>query len=479
MSLPIPIRAVPTARTVRVLRQGPQALLIDTATQQMAACAWSDVEDQLVATDTGADPAHTANLPARYPAGHEQLRADSPLMALFDVPLPQRPRRHPVSFLIIKLTSYCPLRCTYCYDYDETDPVDIATEDLERTLTEAIALAGPDGLQVCFHGGEPLSKFQWLEQGVRHAEAEAQRLGKRVGFHVQTSGAVMNGRIADFLAEHRVSIGLSLDGPPAVNDIIRIMPDGGGSSAIVERQLQRYGELFQRQATILCTVSRLNVGTLEKVVQHFASRGFRAIDFSLFAPLGRGQCNSQMEFDAPDYIAAMKRIVALAEDGALDDIEVAGLTRLLDKLLQPAAHHHCRPSDGPCGAANGVLNLQANGALTGCDLLRAPEYVLGQVGQVSLREALESPQAQHTRSRYGALLQCHRCTWKTACGGTCGASSPSHTGLDPMECLSTQALLEHLAWRLMEGEGLLRYYLRWRESSAAAAAPAQEAHVLA
>lgn len=467
MSIHIPIRVEAPARTVRVLRQGQRALLLDTATQQMASCAWDDVRDQLLPTD-----------PARYPASHEQLRASSALMALFDVPLPRRPQRWPVSFLIIKLTSYCPLRCTYCYDFDETDPVDISLEDLERTLTEAIGLAAPEGLQVCFHGGEPLSKFQWLERGVCHAEAEARRQGKSIGFHVQTSGAVMNERIAGFLAEHRVSIGLSLDGPPAVNDIIRIMPDGGGSSAIVDRQLQRFSELFRRQATILCTVSRLNVGSLEKVVLHFASRGFRAIDFSLFAPIGRGQCNSQMEFDAPDYVAAMQRIVALAEDGTLDDIEVSTLTRLLDKLLQPEAHHHCRPSDGPCGAANGVLNVQANGAITGCDLLRAPEYVLGQVGRTTLREALESPQAAHTRSRYGALLQCHRCTWKTACGGTCGASSPAHTGLDPMECLSTQALLEHLAWRLMESEALLRYYLRWRQQAPAAAQP-QEAHVLA
>jgi uncharacterized protein len=450
MSYIIPIRPA-VQRDVRIIRKADSALLVDAATNQMVLCDWEEIAEFV------AEPS-----PLVYPGNHRRVTGLEALEDLFPRIATNPAGRQPVSLLIVKITSYCPLRCTYCYDYEEVDPVKVDAEALSRTIDEALQLANQE-LTLLFHGGEPLVEFRLIQQITEDAQEAARRRGKRINFQIQTSGAVLNDSIVAFLQDKRFSVGLSLDGPAPINDVIRIMPDGKGSTRLVERQFERYREFFQRQASVLTTVSSVNVAGLNDVVRYFRDKGLRAIDFSLFSEMGRGACESRLAFTAPEYVEAMKRIIAEAEDGALDDIEVSTLTRLLDKLLLPDAHQHCRPSDGPCGAANGVMNVQANGEVTGCDLLRGKDYVLGRIGQDTLDQCIESERGEHTRSRYAGLKQCHQCTWRRACGGTCGASSPGHHELDEMECQAMQLLFEHLAWRLHEDDRLMRYYLKHRQ----------------
>jgi len=453
----IPIQALAPARApLRVLRRDDLALLIDPDSLRMA---------QLDAAELAALSRRHA---AIYPPAHAELDDSPAALALAAELAPERAapvrqaQRLAPSLLIIKITSFCPLRCTYCYDYEEAAPQDLAVDTLCGVIDEFLALCESTAT-LLFHGGEPLAKFALVEAATLHARAQAARLGKTLNLQIQTSGAVMNERIAAFLDEQAFSIGLSLDGPAEVNDVIRIMPDGRGSLPIVQRQLARFPELFRRRSAVLTTVTRLNVQQLPAIVRDFKEQGFRAIDFSLFSTMGRGQCQADLSLQASDYLRAMCEIADDAAQGRLDGFHVSTLLRLLDKLLLPESRHHCRPTDGPCGAGHGVVNLQADGAITGCDLLRGQAHVLGRAGQERLAALLDGPRAQHLRSRYQGLLQCHRCTWKRACGGTCGASSPGHHELDAMECEAMQGLFEELAWRLHSDEGLLNYYLRHRE----------------
>jgi len=436
---------------IRVLRQDQRALLVDAESGKIALCDWCDIAEFI-------DP-HASNV---FPVSHMRAMEELNLESLF----PKAPKESaavtPASLIIIKMTTYCPLRCTYCYDYTEENTQKIDTDALLVVIKQALQIANKE-LTLLFHGGEPMVEFRSIEKIVNASKILALEAGKKINFQTQTSGSVLNDRILEFLAKNRFSVGLSLDGPPAMNDVIRIMPDGKGSSRLIERQLQRYRPFFLKYCTILTTVSSVNVANLAGVVRHFRDYGFRAIDFSLFSELGKGACEQSLSFEPAAYIEAMKNIIADAESGELDTIDVAALTRLLDKLLLPESRQYCRPTDGACGAANGVVNVQANGEVTGCDLLRGPAYVMGHIKHDTLQQCLNSPQADYTRSRYDGLLQCHQCTWKHACGGTCGASSPSHTELDSMECMVMQSLFEHIAWRVHESDRLLNYYLKHRK----------------
>lgn len=92
---------------------------------------------------------------------------------------------------------------------------------------------------IIFHGGEPLLG------GVEHLRTLLQISESIFGpanltFHVgmQSNGLLFSADIGDLLLAHNVKIGISIDGPPSVNDINRIDHVGRGSSQALESQLK-------------------------------------------------------------------------------------------------------------------------------------------------------------------------------------------------------------------------------------------------
>lgn len=135
---------------------------------------------------------------------------------------------------VLEVTQACNLRCRYC-TFGGGFP-DHRTHSLRRmspaVLEKAIAAALRDGsaldeISIAFYGGEPMLAFDLIERGVAFARAEAG--GKRLRFSTTTNGTLIDGEKAGFLAEHRFSVLVSIDGPKGVHDANRIFRDGHGS----------------------------------------------------------------------------------------------------------------------------------------------------------------------------------------------------------------------------------------------------------
>lgn len=135
---------------------------------------------------------------------------------------------------ILEVTQACNLRCRYC-TFGGGFP-DHRTHSLRRmtpaVLEKAIAAALRDGsaleeISIAFYGGEPMLAFDLIERGVAFARAEAG--ARRLRFSTTTNGTLIDGEKARFLAEHRFSVLVSIDGPKAVHDTNRIFRDGHGS----------------------------------------------------------------------------------------------------------------------------------------------------------------------------------------------------------------------------------------------------------
>jgi len=145
----------------------------------------------------------------------------------------------PCHWFIFKAVSRCNLACKYCYMYFRGDEsyrersVFVSPE-----VVDAFALRLKNYQQrhqlprvhVSFHGGEPLML------GVQRFREYAQRLAEACGpsltLSVQTNGLLLNEEWLETLAECDVSIGISIDGPAAVNDRHRI--DHGGRSSFAQ-----------------------------------------------------------------------------------------------------------------------------------------------------------------------------------------------------------------------------------------------------
>jgi len=142
----------------------------------------------------------------------------------------------------LKVASRCNLACTYCYVYMKGDDSwrsrphlmseDIFSATVAR-IREHCAAVGQDSIDVVFHGGEPcLLGSERFSQWCDLLRRELSTVGM-VRITIQTNGALIDRAWAEAFRRHNVVVGVSLDGPAAVNDEFRVDHQGRGSHARV------------------------------------------------------------------------------------------------------------------------------------------------------------------------------------------------------------------------------------------------------
>ena len=140
-----------------------------------------------------------------------------------------------IDTVLVKVASRCNINCRYCYVYNMGD-TRWATMPKHISDTTITALAKALGdlsrtqqrhFAVVFHGGEPLllgpKKLGLLLAALRRA------LPSDYPFSLQTNGMLITEEILDLCSEYHTSLGVSIDGPPDVNDRHRIDHVGKGT----------------------------------------------------------------------------------------------------------------------------------------------------------------------------------------------------------------------------------------------------------
>lgn len=174
--------------------------------------------------------------------------------------------RVPLGELILKVHQRCNLACDYCYVYEHADQ---SWRDRPAAMPDAVRRAAVAALgrhvrthrlprvRVILHGGEPLlygsSRLASLADEVR-AELPAD-CAVEVG--IQTNGVLLDEPTIRLLRQHRIRVGVSVDGVGADHDRHRRTPAGRGSFAAVRRALDtlRKPEHRSAYAGLLCTVA--------------------------------------------------------------------------------------------------------------------------------------------------------------------------------------------------------------------------------
>jgi uncharacterized protein len=151
-----------------------------------------------------------------------------------------------LSGLTFKVAARCNLNCSYCYVFNKGDttwrqrPARMSQEVFEAgidRLREACLRSGREQVSVTLHGGEPTLV------GAARARAffEAARRGFEgvadVRLAIQTNGTRLTREWVELFAEHRVDVGVSMDGPQAIHDRRRVDHRGRGSHGAVCRGL--------------------------------------------------------------------------------------------------------------------------------------------------------------------------------------------------------------------------------------------------
>jgi uncharacterized protein len=143
------------------------------------------------------------------------------------------------TFVLVKLASRCNIKCTYCYwfrdaeVYNKPAVLTLKSEDAFcARLEEHIREFKLQYFLLVFHGGEPLlfpkRRFDALLKKLRDIE---QRTGCVIARGVTTNGILIDEKWVELFKTHDVSVTVSLDGPPEINDKYRIDFKGRGTLA--------------------------------------------------------------------------------------------------------------------------------------------------------------------------------------------------------------------------------------------------------
>ncbi len=116
--------------------------------------------------------------------------------------------------LVVKLSKFCNLRCSYCYEYAELgDATRMSLDVLYSVYEQALALVNAGRrIQLIYHGGEPLALpySYWCELLALQSRvlADAQRF---VTTHLQTNLYHFDPMKISLLSNNNVTIGVSID----------------------------------------------------------------------------------------------------------------------------------------------------------------------------------------------------------------------------------------------------------------------------
>jgi len=318
--------------------------------------------------------------------------------------------------LIVKIAGSCNLECTYCYAAQYTRHLSEAVMSIEtfERLLHSLAEFPAENSKIILHGGEPLIVGQrFLEQIC----ALRNQLGVPVApFAMQTNGTLITPALAEFFRSHSIGIGVSLDGPPALQDHQRPLKSGRGSYERVLRGIQRLRAVGMKPM-IACVVTQDSLSQAEAIYDHFIQNGITSFDF---LPCFELDPHTERIYDSAvsPYDFGIFMIEIFDRWWRDDDPDVH--VRLIDNVmagLMGGRPRLCQFS-GTCGL---FMSVNYNGDVYPCDLfIGLPEFCLGNIHERSLFELWKSEVLVQFRAQVSSVRpMCRDCEWLSACRGGC------------------------------------------------------------
>ncbi len=317
----------------------------------------------------------------------------------------------PVRYLVLWLTTACNLRCAYCYRGDqepEVMPLDVASAALQ------IAAASGLPFHVQLAGGEPTLEPALIEKVARMVR----EAGWPATLAVQTNGTLIDPALIACWRRYGISVGLSVDGPPAVQDRVR----GGARATFQGLELLARSDVAVRVTSVVSSANVHHLGELMLTLAAFPNIRGVGLDPVVF----RGRA-VQMEGAIPGEEALQSGIrTMLAVHDRLGKLRRtpmrwrerdAVLKALSGKNAQGVFCHACRGES---------MAVHPNGTVTPCgQTVSDSGKVAGTVWNVDW----EKLRGTYREARMQG--PCQGCFLEGRCPGDCPSRTEANQGRGP------------------------------------------------
>jgi uncharacterized protein len=331
----------------------------------------------------------------------------------------------------------CNLNCTYCYYLEKkklfhgNPDLRLSEELLELFISQYIEAQDIPIVTFTWQGGEPtllgLGYFQKVIELQKKYAA-----GKTIENAFQTNGTRLDDDWCEFFSDNKVLVGISIDGEEHNHDHFRKTNAGGPTFKRVIKGIELLHKHNVEFNTLSC-VNGYNAGFASETYRFLKKAGSGFIQFlPVVERISKVRDSSTLNLITQDFKGEAsvtdwsvngkdygRFLVTVFDEWVRRDVG-RYFVQIFDTTL---ANYIGEPSglcvfSETCGEA---LAMEHNGDLFSCDHFVYPEYSIGNLRTISLKEAVRQQQQFDFGINKRNLLPdyCLKCTVRYACHGEC------------------------------------------------------------
>ena len=320
--------------------------------------------------------------------------------------------------LVVKVSKYCNLRCTYCYEFDElANKARMSLENIERMLRNvhsALDVGLISGIEFIWHGGEPfLIPIDYYRQ-IGALQREIFPDPETYQNLVQTNLTVLTDRHVEFLKEksffHHIGISFDVFGDLRVDISGRLRNDAvmANMQKLIKEDIE-FGAI-----TVLCRDTIGHARRIQKFWQTLG-KGYRFLPFHLST--GPAQ-SSQHTLSGEELVATLRQCFLdwLASD---QPTRIDPMCEYLGFALDYMAKGHKSTYDPIANEVVFVVNVDGSLSGSGQGEIYGPEFIYGNLFTTSFEEILGSTSRQRACRDTVARMErfCGSCPYYGYCPG--------------------------------------------------------------
>lgn len=348
---------------------------------------------------------------------------------------------------IVKVVSAgCNLNCTYCFYSGYQSEIRKMDDKVLEVVIRRFLDYSPD-VTFYWHGGEPLlAGLEFYERAVE-LQRKLAKPGQRIRNCIQTNATIIDENWAKFFKQEGFGVGISLDGPKEIHDLVRVNFAGEGSFYRVKRSV----DILRDQGIdfgAIAVLSKFSLNFLEDIFKFMYENKISFSANPCFPSICDTESVRKITITAREYTDALLRLLDLWLEKDDENFRIRPLEDIVKGLLggRPSL---CRFQ----GSCSRFISVDYNGDVYPCDEFLNQDYFLGNIVCYSLQSLFGSDGfLNYYLGREEILAKCLGCKWFRICQGGCMREWEGRkNGFEPEQmdyCKERKRLFEGVGERL-------------------------------
>lgn len=332
------------------------------------------------------------------------------------------PMKKDLSIMIKPASSMCNMQCRYCFYHSvaqarEESSFGVMTHDTADNLVrKALDFSEGGTIYFAFQGGEPLLAGKAYFSDFVSLVNKYNSQGSDVYYCLQTNGTLIDSEWADFFAQHKFLLGVSIDGDEDAN---RFRLDSFSNETFSKVKagidlLKERGVDFN----LLTVATGYTAEHIEEIYKYFKSQGVKYLQFiPCLRPFG-DKSESQLYMTADQYSSFLTKLFKLYVNDYAKGEYVS--IRQFDNYVRLFLGENAEQC-GMNGFCSRQFVVEGNGNVYPCDFYCLDEWLLGNVNSDDFATLASHPKAyEFMRSSLNIPERCQKCEYVRICrGGGC------------------------------------------------------------